>query len=274
MRKLGLLFPVLLLLLGFTAGQSADQTLSNLLLQFETNEEKAKSDIFYAVTDSSYVIPNAKLLRDISARERVKVIGLMGKNLKEYLASNEFLERYNQFREDNKPAVPEAPKYSAQLKDELREALKKSIAEIERNKAQVAEDQQAMFDEIIKGLRQQLLELDDPKNTIFSPEMDAHIKTSYEMQMAEYAKNVAAWEEAYPQNNPRPTIERWINGFLEESAGIDFAADTTKTKDGIRKFVDPEYERKNKRWKLYFRTGEETVAAARAFARDWLVELK
>jgi hypothetical protein len=39
----------------------------------------------------------------------------MGKNIKEYLASKEFLEKYNQYREDKKPAAPEAPKYSAPL---------------------------------------------------------------------------------------------------------------------------------------------------------------
>lgn len=274
MRKLFLLSPVLLLLLGFTAEQSSEKTLSGLLSQFETSEEKAKSDIFNAVTDSSYVIPNAKLLRDISAQERIEIVGLMGKYLKEYLASDEFLQKYNECREDKKPVAPEAPKYSTQLQDEQREILKTSIAEIEKNKTQVAEDQQAMFDEIIKGLKQQLIELDDPKNVVFSPEMDGHIKTSYDMQMVEYEKNVAAWEQAYPQNNPKPMIQRWINGFLEDSAGVDFAAETTKTKDGIHKFVDPEYERKNKRWKFYFRAGEETVAAARAFAQDWLGELK
>jgi hypothetical protein len=274
MRKFFLLSPVLLLLFGFTAGHVVDAKLNSLLLQFKTSEEAAKSDIFHAVTGPSYFIPNVKTLKNLSAQDRVSIIQLMGKNIKEYLASKEFLEKYNQYREDKKPAAPEAPKYSAQLKDEHRENLKKSIAEIERSKSQVANDQQAMFDYVIKGLQQQLKEIDDPKNTLYTPEMDSYIKQSYDMQMNEYAKSVAAWENTYPRNNPNPMIKIWLTTFLEKSAGINFDAKTTEIKPGTIKFIDQEYERKDSQWKLYFRAGKETVTAARTFAQDWLGEIK
>jgi hypothetical protein len=274
MRKFFLLSPVLLLLFGFTAGHVVDDKLNSLLLQFKTNEEAAKSDIFHAVTGSSYFIPNVKTLKDLAAQDRVSIIQLMGNNIKEYLASKEFLEKYNQYREDKKPTAPGAPKYSAQLKDEQRENLKKSIAEIERSKTQVTNDQQAMFDDIIKGLKQQLKEIDDPKNTMYTPEMDSYIKQSYDMQMNEYARNVAAWEMKYPRDNPNPMIKNWLTTFLEKSAGINFDAKTTEIKLGTIKFIDQEYEHKDSQWKLYFRAGKETVAAARTFAQDWLGEIK
>ena len=274
MRKFFFLSPILLLLLGFTAGHIVDEKLNSLLLQFKTSEEAAKSDIFYAVTGRSYFIPNVKTLRDLSAQDRVSIIQLMGKNIKEYLVSKEFLEKYNQHREDKKPTAPEAPKYSAQLKDEQMENLKNSIAEIEKSKTQVTKDQQTMFDDIIKGLKQQLKEIDDPKNTMYTPEMDSYIKQSYDMQMDAYTKSVAAWENAYPKNNPNPMIKNWINAFLEKSAGINFDAKITEIKPGTIKFIDQEYERKDSQWKLYFRAGKETVTAARTFAQDWLGELK
>jgi hypothetical protein len=274
MRKFFFLSPILLLLLGFTAGHAVDDKLNGLLLQFKTSEEAAKLDIFHAVTGPSFFIPNVKTLRDLSLEDRVSIIQLIGKNTKEYLASKEFIEKYNQYREDKKPKAPETPKYSTQLKDEQRENLKKSIAEIEKNKAQVTKDQQVIFDDIIKGLNQQLKEMDNPKNTMYTPEMDSYIKQSHEMQMNEHTKSVAAWENMYPKNNPNPMIKNWINTFLEKSAGINFEAKTTEIKNGIIKFIDQEYERKDSQWKLYFRAGKETVTAARSFAQDWLDELK
>jgi hypothetical protein len=149
-----------------------------------------------------------------------------------------------------------------------------AIAETEKSKKQMAADQQAMFDDIIKTYKQQLADIDDPEKTMFKPEMDEYIKQGYQMQMDEYNKQVAEWENEYPTDNPNPMIKKWVNTFLEKSADINFAAKTTKAKDGKIKFVDQEYEHKDSQWKLYYRAGKETVNAARTFAQNWLGELK
>jgi hypothetical protein len=274
MKKILLLSPVLLLLFGFTAGYVVDEKVNKLLQQFQTSEKMAKVDILNAVSSNSYYIPNVKTLKNVSPEERVSIIKLMGKNIKAYLASKEFIEKYNQYREERKPKAPETPKFSTQLKDEQRENLKKSIGEIERNKAQAPKDQQAMFEDILKALHQQLKEIDNPKNTMFSPEMDTYIQQSCEMQMNEHAKSVATWENTFPKDSPGPLIQKWIITFLDKSAGIDFDAKLTETKGGKVKFINPEYEGKDSQWKLYFRAGKDTVAAARTFAQEWLTELK
>ena len=145
---------------------------------------------------------------------------------------------------------------------------------MEKSKSQMAKDQQAMFDEIITGLKQQLKDIDDPKSTMFTPEMDEYIKQSYQMQMEDYNKQISEWENEYPTNNPTPMIKTWINTFLDKSSDINFNAKTAKNKDGKIKFVDPEYEQKDSQWKLYYRAGKETVSAARTFAQNWLSKLK
>jgi hypothetical protein len=274
MKKILFAFPLFVFVLGFTAGYIVDDKLKNLLQQFKTNEETAKSNIFYAVSGPSFYIPNVKILKDLAIGDRVSTIESMGKNIKEYVASKEFINKYNQLRDDRKPSPPEEPKYSAQLKDEARENLKNSIAETEKSKLQMAKDQQAMFDEIITSLKQQLKDIDDPQKTMYKPEMDEYIKQGYQMQMDGYKKEVAAWENEYPINNPTPMIKKWINTFLEKSADINFNAKTTKNKDSIFKFVDQQYEYKDSQWKLYYRAGKETVSAARTFAQSWLNELK
>lgn len=274
MRKIIFILPLLVLILGFTAGHILDDKLKNLLQQFKIEEETAKSNIFYAVSGPSFYIPNVKTLKNLAVGDRISIIESMGENIKEYVASKEFVEKYNQLREDRKPTPPEAPKYTAELKDEARESLKNSIAETEKSKTQMAKDQQAMFDEIIASLKQQLADIDDPVKTMYKPEMDEYIKQGYEMQMDDYKNKVAEWETEYPLNNSKPMIKKWINVFLEKTADINFNAKTEKNKDGIIKFVDQEYEYKDSQWKLYYRAGKETVTAARTYAQNWLNELK
>jgi hypothetical protein len=274
MKKIFFILPFLLVVLGFTAERILDDKLKSLLQQFKTDDETAKTNLYYAVSGPSFYLPNVKMLRDMAVGDRVSLIQSIGNNVKEYVSSKEFVKKYNQLREDRKPTPPEAPKYSAQLKEETRTNMINAIAETEKNKKQMAADQQAMFDEIIKTYRQQLAEIDDPEKTMFKPEMDEYIKQGYQMQMDNYNKTVSEWEIEYPINNPNPMIKKWVSTFLEKSADINFAAKTTKAKDGKIKFVDKEYEYKDSQWKLYYRAGKETVNAARTFAQTWLNELK
>jgi hypothetical protein len=273
MKKILFILPFIVLILGFTAGHIIDENLQALLKQFKIEEAAAKSDVLYAVSGPSFYIPNVKVLRDLAVGDRISLIESIGKNVKEYVGSKEFVEKYNQLREDRKPTPPEAPKYSAQLKEEQKQSLSNSIAEMEKSKSQMAKDQQATFDDIIKGLKDQLKEIDNPDNPVFTPEMDVYIKQGYDMQMSDYKNKVTEWEAEYPVNNPKPMIQKWINAFLEKSADINFDAKTTKNKDGMLKFVDQQYEYKDSQWKLYYRAGKESVTAARSFAQNWLKEL-
>jgi len=274
MKKILFTIPILFLILGFTAGHIIDDKLKSLLQQFKVDEENAKSSILYAVSGPSFYLPNVKMLRDMAVGDRISVIESMGKNIKEYVMSKDFTKKYNQLREDRKPTAPEEPKYSQQLKNEAIESTKNSIAEMEKSKSQAAKDQQAMFDDIIKSLKQQLKDIDDPEKTMYKPEMDEYIKQGYQMQMDDYKSKITEWEKEYPVDNAKPMIKKWINTFLEKSADINFDAKTTKNKDGKLKFVDQQYEYKDSQWKLYYRAGKETVNAARTFAQNWLTELK
>lgn len=274
MKKLFFVLPLVTLVVGFTAQRMFDDKLKSLLMQFKTDDSAAKTNIFYAVSGPSFYFPNIKILKDMAVGDRVSLIQSMGKNIKEYVSSKEFVEKYNQLREDRKPTPPETPKYSAQLKEEQKESLTNSISEMEKSKTQMAKDQQAMFDDIIKGLKDQLKEIDDPNKTMFKPEMDEYIKQGYQMQMDDYNNKLTEWENEYPQNNPNRIIRKWINTFLEKSADVNFDAKTVKDKNGILKFVDQQYEYKDSQWKLYYRAGRESVNTARTFAQSWLNELK
>lgn len=274
MKKLFFVFPVILLVVGFTTQKILDDKLKNLLQQFKTDDASAKQSILYAVSGPSYYLPNVKVLKDMAIGDRAAIVQSIGNNVKEYLSSKEFIKNYNQLREDRKPTEPEAPKLSDQLKQEQKNNLLNAIAEAEKNKKQMGADQQAMFDEIINVYKQQLADIDDPEKTMYKPEMDDYIKQSYQMQIDEYNNKLAEWENEYPKDNPNPMIKKWINNFLDKSADINFDAKLEKDKYGKMKFVDQQYEYKDSQWKLYYRAGKETVNAARTFAQNWVKELK
>lgn len=73
--------------------------------------------------------------------------------------------------------------------------------------------------------------------------------------------------------NPNVTLKRRLEQFLELSADVNFAAETTG-EGPARRFVKPEDEAKPREWKMCFRAGPEATAAARAFAKEWLAELQ
>jgi len=272
MKKLLFIFPLLLILAGFTAQKLVDDKLKNLLLQFKIDEPTAKSNILYAVSGPSFYLPNVKILKDMAVGDRISAIQSIGKNIKEYVSSKDFINAYNKLREDRMPTQPNEPKYSAQLKEEQKTNLLNAIAEAEKNKKQVGADQQAIFDDVIKMYKQQLADLDG-QNTMYTPEMDEYIKQGYQTEMEDYKNKIAQWEAEYPTDNPKPLIKKWINTFLDKSSDINFDAKLEKDKYGKMKFVDPLYESKDNQWKQYYRAGKETVTAARTFAQNWLAEL-
>lgn len=273
MKKGLVLLSTFLLVLGFSSKSGADANLNTLLQLLQLNEQSAKAALVHAVTAPSYSIPNVKALKNLPVQERIAMVQLAGKQAKAYLASPEGIAAYNAFRESKKPKPPEEPKYSRQLTDEYRENLKNNITEMEKNKGTLPKDQQPAMDGVIDNLKQQLQELDRPDNTVFPVDIDIHLQQAHAGEMAEHGKRLAAWEEAYPANNPNPMIKQWLAVFLEKSADVDFEAQTTEVKPGVLTFVNKDYERKDKLWKLLFRAGKDTVTAARAVAQEWLAEL-
>ena len=273
MKKLLFLLPALFLLFGFISQKYVDDKLKSLLQQFKISEDNAKSTLLSDITGPSFYIPNVKVLKSMAINDRTEIVTTIGNEIKQYVNTQEFINKYNEYRENRKPSEPETPKYSDQLKEEQKAGLNSSIKEMEANMKNLPADQKPMFEDIIKQFKQQLKDLDDPENSMYTPQMDDMIKQGYDQQMEYYKEDVRQWEAEYPINNPKPLIKQWIEEFLSRSKDIDFSAQL-KTVKGKQVFVNQEYERKDQQWKLFFRAGKEPVEAARKFANNWLSELK
>jgi flagellar biosynthesis GTPase FlhF len=274
MKKIFLILPLLIILAGVYAGRVMDDRVKNLLQILKLSETDAKSTIFSDISGPSFYFPNIKEFKSIATGERSSIVGVVGNYVKDYTASAEFKKQYAQYRETKKPTPPEKPKTMEQLKNEQRESIKNSLEEMRKSESTATADLKVVFQENIKYMEEQLKQLDDPNNTMYSPEMDTYMQTAYQQQLEQYNQQVSEWEVAYPKNNANLLIKNCLQSFLEQSKNVDFSAPTTLDQYGKTVFVKQEYERKSHFWKLCYRSGKETTEAARKFAQAWLSELK
>ncbi|MGE5860190.1 MAG: hypothetical protein ACM34J_06535, partial [Ignavibacteria bacterium] len=174
MKKIIFLIPALFLLIGFTINRIIDKKVEDILKQIDFSDEQAKNMIWSNCSYSSFWYPNPKDLKNIAAGERAGIVNSVGNFVKEFTKSEDFKNRYGEFRETKKPKEPEKPKTMEQMKNEQRESIKQGIANMKESKSKITKDQQSMFDEIIKMYEKQLKDLDDPNNPMFSKEMEGY----------------------------------------------------------------------------------------------------
>ena len=274
MKKIFLLVTISVLLLGFSTGKLLDDKMKSLLKQISLSEENAKNSIFSNCTGPNFYLPNLKNIKGMTTGDRVSTVETVGDYVKEFVSSKDFVKRYNEYRESKKPSPPEKPKSVIELKNQQKEDLKTSIENMKETKSQMPADQHAMFDETITMLEEQLKEVDNPDNPMFSADMENMMQENYKQELEFYNQEVAEWEKKYPANNPNGMVKQWLTEFIATSKAVDFNAKTALDEKGRTLFVKQEYERKDYLWKVCFRAGKETTESASKFAQTWLSELK
>lgn len=273
MKKIILISLVFILSLGFYSSYIIDKSMTEILKQLSLSDESAKDYIWSDISYSNFGYPYAADLKNIAKGERNAIVKTVAQYVKEYSKTEAFKQKYMEFREVKKPAPPEKPKAMAEMRNEQKEQMKKSIEEMKKNMKNIPADQKQMFENIIKSSEEQLAAYDKPEYTANDGESDKYMKQNYEAQMEEYKNKIADWEKEYPVNNPSPLVKKWLNDFLTETADIDFNAELRDNKYGKKVFVKSEYEEKSYLWKLCYRTGKESTETARSFAQTWLKEL-
>ncbi len=273
MKKLLVVIPVLFLLFGFTISRVINQKMQDILKQIQFSDDGAKGMIFNNSTGPSFYYPNPLKLKDLASKDKAALVSVIGNYVKSYVASDDFLQKYKQYKEEQKPTPPEKPQTANEMKEAQKKSLEEGIENLKKTKAAMPKDQQATFDETIKSFQDQLKDLDDPNNSMYNSDMDKMMQQGYQQQMTEYNAKVAEWEKEYP-NNPKPMIKKWLQAFLDASKDVDYNAKLIDDEDGKKLFASTVYERKPYEWKLFYRVGKETVDAGRKYAEAWLKELK
>jgi len=272
--KRTILFSIILFLsAGFVVNRIIERSAQQIIKQLGISDESAKDYIWSNCSGIMFYFPSPKELKNAAMGERASIVRAIGNFAKEYTMSSEFLEKYKEFKEANKPMPPEATQSGDGIKNEQKAAYLKSIVEMEKVKKSMPEDQQAAFEETIKSMKEQLKELDDPANDANYAQMDHMIQQGFEEQKKEYHEKLKQWEQDYP-DNPKQMIKTWLSRFIEETKDVDFNAELKENNYGQKVFVNADYENKGHLWKLCFRSGKETLTAGRELARQWLKELK
>jgi hypothetical protein len=269
---------LILFILFFSAGMYAsyilDKSISEILKQLDLSDESAKDYIWSDISYSNFSYPSPGELKSAATGERSAIIKTVAKYAKDYTKTDAFKQKYLEFREMKKPEPPQQPQSMSDSRNAQKEQMKKSIAEMQENMKNLNADQKKMMEGVLKTFEEQLAALDKPETASHDTEYNNYMQQNYEAQTKEYENKLAEWEKEYPKDNPSPLIKKWLSDFLEESANIDFNAELRNNNYGKKVFVKSEYEEKSSLWKLCFRTGKESVEAARSFAKSWLSELK
>ena len=149
--------------------------------------------------------------------------------------------------------------------------MENSIADMKKTAADPAQkpEMKKMLEQMVQTQVQQYQTMKaDPKmKEMFMMSAEAENKSNAE----QYQARLKEWETRYPAD-PKVAVARHLRKFLDVSATVDYGAQLTAR--GPRQvFVNPKYEQESSDWKLCYRTGKETVDAARAFVTTWLTAL-
>ena len=272
MRTTLLITVVISLSLTFYSFRTVESKSAEFLQKLGLSEEIARDCIWSSFSGMYLSNPGGPKLRQTKPAERGALTKEIAAYAKAYTKTDEFKKKYLEYRDGLKPKPPEKPKSMADQKSDQKAQLQKSIKETEENIKKMPADQQATMKGIVDALKAQLASMDDPKKSMYTPEMEKMETQGYEMQLEEYNKKLAKWEKDNPAV-PDEMVKRWLTEFLKVSKDVDFSATLINGEGGMKVFAKTEYERKPDTWKMCFRAGKETIEAGRAFATQWLDEL-
>lgn len=211
-----------------------------------------------------YQIPKA--LKALPPAERVAVVYALGSAYKAFFETPAFKEAYRKRYEASLPDELKPPRTAKEIADGLRAEQAKAIKDIDESTKSVPPEMRKQMEaaatQMKAALKQQEAMID---------EMSAQI-AQQEKQRYEAAKNRPPDPDATPAD-PRVALKRSLKSFLDATAGVDYAA-PLKPGGGLKVFVNATYEQKPREWKMCYRAGKDTCEAARAFATNWLAELK
>lgn len=241
------------------------------LIGFGVKDSEVKAELANAVLGGHIpVYPSAKLYNAATPAARVAFVKAFMATAKAYSETAAFKADYEKRREGAKPKAPESKGSADQQASDLQVQQRKALEQMKAQVSKMTPDMQKQMQPVIKQLEDQL------SKQASDPGQNAAMKNAYEAQgqhdQDRYKKDLAAWEADYPEQ-PGTAIAKRLKEFLTLTADVDFDAKLESAGGGRMRFANAQDEQKSSDWKLCYRAGREPVAAARAFATDWLRQL-
>lgn len=253
-------------LISFRSGQ----LYSDFLKQLGISKTEANEKITNGFLGGSIDVYGIRNLKNVVLNDRAAIVQELAAYAKQHANSPEYIKEYLALKENNKP---EAMK--VETPEELRantiKRAKEAVTEMEESLKKAPADMKSIFEKTLEAAKQNLKNAEDPNNKYLKSYAQNY--TTFEKQMKQSHENaLKSWETKYPGNHLLFVKVR-LQYFLDATKDIDFNAQLIERK-GIKYFVNPDYERKGNQWKMAFRAGKPAVEAARAFAEQWMNEIK
>lgn len=239
--------------------------------QLKLAPDEAEEAVVFALTTGSVSVDAvADVFRAASPAARAALVEQSLAWIKAFVASPGFARRYATAREEAKPTPPE---FSGSVEDEIKRRRAEQRAGVEEMRRALKDLPPAQRKELEAAMKDMLAQLAAQERDPDYRKMERQMIEEERRYAKEgYQEDLARWQQDYPADPSRLVAQR-LREFLQETADVDYNARLV-SQDGRQRFANPEYERKPRGWKLAFRAGREPVEKARAFAGNWLAELK
>lgn len=252
--------------ISFTSIRLADDFLKQLGISKSEADKKIANSILGGYMNL-YGVSTAK---NIALGNRTAVTKELLAYTKKYIQSEAFKKEYLALKHQHQPEQQKIQTPEEMQADMIKQ-YKKSVADMENTVKQADATNKPIFEKVLADARKMLADAASPNNpmiTNYRKNYPQALKSNEEA----YAASLTRWEKEYPSNH-LAFVQRRLEAFLDYTKDIDFSA-ALVTKNGKQVFANPAYEHQNNYWKMGFRAGREVVEPARAFAQQWLTEIK
>lgn len=253
-------------IIGLFAFQKGKQSLNDVFEVLGIEKDLGVAAMQDNLLSASLNVPFSKKdYSKISPSQRAAIVRELGNYMKQYFKSAEMAKAYKKYRDDRMPGRQEGINVNERIAE-----IKQSIRQTEEERKKASADTWKMYDSAIEVLRKELDVLQNPEHpdykiysgvVDFTPEQQEEINRQIKLFSKEYPADVQQY------------LKLKLRQFLENTADIDFSAKLIQ-RNGKFEFENREYESRDHNWKKCFRAGKETIEAARAFAIQWLAEIK
>ena len=237
--------------LGITAGRAREAVFDSFIA--DTISLAGENAVFKAASTSA----------------RVAMVNFALTLARTFVETDDFKRRYADHREANGPdPLPERPSVDAILAKQ-RSGFEEQVEQMRKLFDQITPEQRATLEAGWKDMRQQLADMETgPRRA----ELDKALGEQRLAQVREREDAVKQLDAVWPAD-ARALVANRLRHFLQVSSDVTYDAKLID-KDGTKVFADAALEARSREWKLCFRAGKPATDAARAFAEQWLTDLR
>lgn len=199
-------------------------------------------------------------LKAASPAARAAIVEQVLVATKAFTATPQFAKVYTEMRNERKPEAPQAASAAALIAQQKKDA-QANVADVKKLVAQAPKADREGLEIMLEEAQRQLAMFDSAEYREMMEQQFAADQESYKEQLAQWNADLPA--------DPKAAVRKRLREFLETSKNVDYGA-----KLNGRRFANAAYEDQSSEWKLCYRAGKEPVEKARAFATQWLAELK